>query len=70
MRFFPSLTTKFSPGLRPGLRRTLGIALLALALLLLPWVLTLAGTAWVRITNLVITWPSSHWALARSCGWC
>ena len=54
MRFFPSLTTKFSPGLRPGLRRTLGIALLALALLLLPWVLTLAGTAWVRITNLAL----------------
>ena len=50
MRFFPSLTTKFSP----GLRRTLGIGLLALALLLLPWVLTLAGTAWVRITNLAL----------------
>ena len=42
------------PRLSPRLSQALGIGLLALALLLLPWVLTLAGTAWVRITNLAL----------------
>ena len=58
MQFFTSLSTKLNPGLNPGLNpklsQALGIGLLALALLLLPWVLTLAGTAWVRITNLAL----------------
>ena len=35
-------------------RKTVGIALVALALLVLPHVLTQVGTAWVRITNLAI----------------
>src|SRR5947209_3224283 len=34
--------------------RWIGIALIALALLALPFVLAMAGTAWVRITNLAI----------------
>lgn len=58
MQFFTSLSTKLNPGLNPRLNprlsQALGIGLLALALLLLPWVLTLAGTAWVRITNLAL----------------
>lgn len=35
-------------------RKAIGIALIALALLVLPHVLTQAGTAWVRIANLAI----------------
>ena len=34
--------------------RKIGLALIAIALLLLPIVLTQIGTAWVRITNLAI----------------
>ena len=34
--------------------RWIGIALIAVALIALPFVLAMAGTAWVRITNLAI----------------
>jgi len=41
--------------IEPNLRNAwIGTALIALSLMALPFVLTLAGTAWVRITNLAI----------------
>ncbi|HEX8029509.1 MAG TPA: hypothetical protein VF491_13640, partial [Vicinamibacterales bacterium] len=39
---------------RHSYAKWIGIALIAVALLALPFVLAMAGTAWVRITNLAI----------------